>query len=176
MVRILFGNKKQMPIWYLLFILPEMDKPEQSHERSERWAIIQVMNILVNCERWRLMRGRKNHCKEFAWWEYFSEIKNRCLFGICYLFSRRWIRTTVKRARIFRPATRRSGIIFIFVSVERVTGLEPAIFCLGSRHSTTELHPHAIRVLFYDITKKNISNLLLKFPWRDNTLSLRIVA
>ena len=28
-----------------------------------------------------------------------------------FLISRRWIRTTVKRARIFRPATRRSGII-----------------------------------------------------------------
>ena len=25
-------NKKQMPFWYLFFILPEMDEPEQRHE------------------------------------------------------------------------------------------------------------------------------------------------
>src|SRR3972149_8578339 len=32
---------------------------------------------------------------------------------------------------------------------ERETGLEPATFCLGSRHSTAELLPHSVEKLHY---------------------------
>ena len=31
--------------------------------------------------------------------------------------------------------------------MERVEGVEPSAFCLGSRHSTAELHPHMVEAL-----------------------------
>ena len=39
------------------------------------------------------------------------------------------------------------GVFFVPEIVERVMGIEPTTTCLGSKYSTTELHPRFVPVL-----------------------------
>lgn len=51
--------------------------------------------------------------------------------------------------------------------VERMAGLEPATFCLASRHSTTELHPHVSVLVPPDLHVDRLTGSYNKYGGRD---------